>query len=57
MDYFKYLAPGIALAADGAGKRGVVHRVNEGYRAWATLKSVLSNSELGINVKNCLENE
>ena len=31
----------------------VVHRMNEGYRVGA-LKSVLSNSELGIKAKKCL---
>ena len=28
--------------------------MNEGYRAWETLKSVLSNRGLGIKAKKCL---
>ena len=32
----------------------VVHRINEGYRAWGVLKSVLSNRGLGIKGKKCL---
>ena len=32
----------------------VVHRMNEGYRAWGALKSVLINRRLGIKAKNCL---
>ena len=32
----------------------VVHRMNEGYRAWGALKSVLSNRRLGIKAKKCL---
>ena len=31
-----------------------VHRMNEGYRAWGALKSVLSNRGLGIKAKKCL---
>ena len=44
------------MAADGGCERGVVHRtkMNEGYRVWGELKSVLSNKGLGINVKKCL---
>ena len=34
--------------------RGVLPRMNEGYRAWGTLKSVLSNGGLRIKAKNCL---
>ena len=29
-------------------------RMNEGYRAWGALKSVLSNRRLGIKAKKCL---
>ena len=36
------------MAADGGCERDVVHRMNEGYRAWGALKSVLSNRGLGI---------
>ena len=52
VDRFKYL--GLQLAADGGCERDVVHRLNEGYRAWRMLKSVLSNRGLGIKAKKCL---
>ena len=39
---------------DGGCERGVVHRKNEGYRAWGALKSVLSNRGLGIKAKKRL---
>ena len=42
------------MAADGGCERDVVHRMNEGYRAWGALKSVLSNKGLGIKAKKCL---
>ena len=45
---------GLQVAADGGCERDVVHRMNEGYRAWGALKSVLSNRGLGINAKKCL---
>ena len=32
----------------------MVHRMNQGYRAWGALKSVLSNRGLGKNAKKCL---
>ena len=32
----------------------VVHRMNEGYRAWGALKSVLSNRGSGIKANKCL---
>ena len=32
----------------------MIHRMNEGYRAWGALKSVLSNRGLGIKTKKCL---
>ena len=48
---FKYL--GSQAAADGGCKRDVVHRMNEGYRTWGALKSVLSNRGLGIKAKKC----
>ena len=41
VDCFKYL--GSQVAADGGCERDVVRRMNEGYRAWGALKSVLSN--------------
>ena len=52
VDCFKYL--GSQVAADGGCERDVVHRMNEGYRAWGALKSVLSNRGLGIKAKKCL---
>ena len=42
------------MAANGGCERDVVHRMNEGYRAWGALKSVLSNRGLGIKAKKCL---
>ena len=42
------------MAADGRCERYVVHTMNEGYRAWGTLKSVLSNRGLGIKAKKGL---
>ena len=42
------------MAADGECERDEVHRMNEGYRAWGALKSVLSNRGLGIKAKKCL---
>ena len=42
---FKYL--GLQVAADGGCESYVEHRMNEGYRAWGALKSVLSNRGLG----------
>ena len=52
VDCFKYL--GSQVAADGGCERDVVHRMNEGYRAWGALKSVLSNRGLGMKAKKCL---
>ena len=52
VDCFKYL--GSQVAADGVCERDVVHRMNEGYRAFGALKSVLSNRGLGIKAKKCL---
>ena len=42
------------FCADGGCERDVVNRMNEGYRAWGGLKSVLSNRGLGIKAKKCL---
>ena len=50
VDCFKYLGRS-QVAADGGCERDVVHRMNEGYRAWGALKSVLSNRGLGIKAK------
>ena len=35
------------MAADEGCEKDVVHRMNEGYRAWGVLKSVRSNRGLG----------
>ena len=48
---FKYL--GSQVAADGGCERDVLHRMNERYRAWRALKSILSNRGLGIKAKKC----
>ena len=42
------------MAADGGCERNVVQRMNEWYRAWGALKSVLSNRRLEIKAKKCL---
>ena len=42
------------MAADGGCESDVVHRINEGYKTWGALKSVLCNRGLGINAKKCL---
>ena len=52
VDCFKYM--GSQVAADGGCERDVVQRMNEVYRAWGALKSVLSNRGSGINAKKCL---
>ena len=52
VDCFKYLRS--QVAADGGCENDVVHRINEGYRPWGALKSVLNNRGLGIKAKKCL---
>ena len=52
VDCFKYM--GSQVAADVGCERGVLHRMNQGYRAWGALKSVLSNRGRGIKAKKCL---
>ena len=42
------------MTADGGCERDVVHRMNDWYRAWGALKSVLSNRGLGIKANKCL---
>ena len=54
-DCFKYLWS--QVAADGRCVGDVVHRMNEGYKAWGAAKSVLSNRGLGINAKKSLYEE
>ena len=55
VDCFKYLES--QVAADGGCERNVVHRMNEGYRAWGVPKSFLTNRGLGIKAKKCLYEE
>ena len=50
---FKYLDA--QVAADGGCKRDVVHRMNEGFKAWRAMKSVLCNRRLGH--EKCCEKE
>ena len=52
VECLKYL--GSQVASDGGCERDMVYRMNEGYRAWGALKSVLSNRGLGIKAKKCL---
>ena len=52
VDCFRYL--GWQVAAEGGCERDLVHRMNEGYRAWEALKSARSNRGLGIKAKKCL---
>ena len=52
VDCFKY--QGSKVAADGGCENHVVHRMNDWYRAWGSLKSVLSNRGFWIKAKNCL---
>ena len=52
VDCYKYL--GSQVAADRGCERDVIHRMNEGYRAWGALKSILSNRGLVIKVKKGL---
>ena len=52
VDCLKYL--GSQVAADRECERDVVHRMNEGYRAWGAPKSVLSKRGLKIKAKKCL---
>ena len=52
VDCFKCL--GSQVAANGGCERDVVHRMNEGYRAWGALKSVLSNIGLGTGLEKVL---
>ena len=42
------------MAADGRCGRDVIHRMNEGYRAWGALNSVLSYIGFRIKAKKCL---
>ena len=55
VDCIMYL--GSQVAVDGGCERDVGYRMNEWYRAWGALKSVLSNRGLGIKAKKCLYEE
>ena len=55
VDCFKYLRS--QVAADEGCERYVVHGMNEGYREWGTLKSVLINRGPGIKAKKWLYEE
>ena len=48
VDCFKYL--GSLVATDGGCGRDVVHRMNEGYRAWGLLNSVVGVRPLPLSV-------
>ena len=50
VDCFKYLES--KVAADGGGEKDVVHRMNEAYRTWGALKSVLSNKGCGFRPRS-----
>ena len=52
VECFKYL--GSQVAADGGCESDVGHRINEGFKAWGAMKSVLCNRGLGIKAKKCL---
>ena len=45
VDCFKYL--GSQVGANGGCEKDVVHRMNEGYRAWGSLKSALEMEDWG----------
>ena len=42
------------MAADGGCAVNVVHRLNEGSKAWGALTSVLSNGQSGVTEKLCM---
>ena len=49
-----FQVPGSQVAADGGFARDVVHIMNDGYRAWGALESVLNNIGFRINAKKRL---
>ena len=51
VDCVKYLGRKLQLMDD---VKGIWYTMNEGYRAWGVLKTVLSNVGLGIKAKECL---
>ena len=46
VDCFKYL--GSQVAADGGCERVVVHRMNEGYRAWGCAEKCPQQKRIGV---------
>ena len=44
---------GSQVEADGGCERDVVHRINEGYRAFVVLKIMQNNRGFRINAKKC----
>ena len=52
VDQFKYL--GSVIAANGRVEADVHHRVDEGCKVLGALKGVMTNRELGMNVKKVL---
>ena len=52
VDQFKYL--GSVIAANGGVEADVRHRVNEGCKVLGTLKGVMKNRGLGMNVNKAL---
>ena len=45
------------MAADKGCERDVVHKMNDGYKAWRALKRVLSNRGVGINATSVYKKE
>ena len=52
-DIFDFYLNYLIYSAHGGCESCVVHRMNEEYRAWGALKSVLSNRGLGIKANKC----
>ena len=52
VDCFRY--QGSQVSADLGCERVAGHKMNEGYRTWGALKSVLNSRGLGIKAKKCL---
>ena len=43
------------MATDGECESDVVHRMNEGFKAWGAMETVLCNRRLGIQAKSLCE--
>ena len=52
VECFKYL--GSQVTADGGCEGDVVHRMNEGFKAWGAMQSVLCDRGLGIKANKSL---